>query len=94
MPLLKPQEKIEYGEFKCKLPVDLITDIAAYAKAIDSDVNYVMEQAIKRLTTDKDFQTWKEKNPDRLAKPATESTKNKRGPKAKQSNQLKAVSAA
>ncbi len=83
MPLLPAQNKIQILDFKCKLPADLIADVQAYASAIDSDVNYVVSRAIEKLTTDKDFQTWKERNADKLTTPNTISGKQKRGPKPK-----------
>ena len=91
MPLLTPQNKVQLDDFKCKLPLELIADVHAYAAAIESDVNYVVTKALEKLTSDKDFQTWKEKNREKLAAPRAITDKSKRGPKAKD---LKAVSAA
>ncbi|MDQ2775627.1 MAG: hypothetical protein M3Y57_12035 [Acidobacteriota bacterium] len=62
MPLLPAQTKVQLQAFTCKLPVELIADVKAYATAIDSDLSYVVTRALERLTTDKDFQTWKAAN--------------------------------
>ena len=85
MPLLPAQNKIQILDFKCKLPADLIADVQAYATAIDSDISYVVSRAIEKLTADKDFQTWKEKNADKLSGPQAVGPKQKRGPKPKPS---------
>ncbi len=81
MPLLPSQNKIPVLDFKCKLPADLIADVQAYATAIDSDPSYVVSRAIEKLTADKDFQAWKEKNADKITGPHAVSAKQKRGPK-------------
>ena len=62
MPLLAAQNKVQLQSFTCKLPVDLIADVKAYATAIDSDLSYVVTRALEKLTSDKDFQTWKAAN--------------------------------
>ena len=75
MPLLPSQPKIQTQSFTCKLPVDLIADVKAYATAIDSDLSYVVTRALEKLTSDRDFQTWKTENlkpktePVQIAKP-------------------------
>lgn len=83
MPLLTPQTKIEREEFRCKLPVAVIADLRAYALAIQSDENYVVQKAVEKLTADKDFQKWKEENQEKWAAPAGTKSSAKRGPKVK-----------
>jgi hypothetical protein len=84
LPLLPSQNRIALQEFKCKLPADLIAEVNAYAIAIDSEVNYVVLKAIEKLTADRDFQTWKEQNKEKLqSQNLAAPQKPKRGPKAK-----------
>jgi predicted kinase len=64
--MIAPQPKVQLAEFKCKLPVEVIADILAYASAINSDKNYVALKAFEKLTSDKEFQQWKAENQDKV----------------------------
>ncbi len=83
MSLLPSQNKVQLQDFKCKLPAELITDVHAYAMAINSDPNYVVTQALQKLTADKDFQTWKAANLGQTSVAAPAASQKKRGPKPK-----------
>ncbi len=83
MPLLTPQTKVQLEDFKCKLPSELMADVQAYALAINSDKDYVIQKAIERLMADKEFRQWKQKNANKIQQAQAENSKLKRGPKPK-----------
>jgi hypothetical protein len=74
MPLLHTEDKTPLEELKCKLRADELAEVKLYAVAIESSIDYVVSQALKRLTADKDFVAWKTAHPE-LSKQAPETPK-------------------
>jgi hypothetical protein len=64
MPLLQTEDKTPLEELKCKLRADELAEVKIYARACESSVDYVVSQALKKLTTDKDFVAWKTAHPE------------------------------
>jgi len=63
MPLLKAQTKIETARQRFALSMDVKADLAEYSRMIESDPDYIVEQALARLFKEKAFVDWKMANP-------------------------------
>ena len=74
MPLLQTEDKTPLEELKCKLRADELAEAKLYALAIKSSIDYVVSQALKKLTADKDFVAWKTAHPE-LCKQTADSPK-------------------
>jgi hypothetical protein len=64
MALLQTEDKTPLEELKVKLRADELADAKLYARACDSSLDYVVAQALRRLTSDKDFERWKAEHPE------------------------------
>ena len=63
MPLLKAQTKIETAKQKFELSKDVKEDLVQYSRMIESEPDYIVEQALARLFKEKAFVDWKRANP-------------------------------